>query len=282
LGQTNSSRYGGEAQLAAATPTAPYPELIPFNPTVSTSQTTQGGDAQLVTDMTPTESEPIPFNQTSVDGFANNPDIGNTSGKVNFSSFEVGVPEVNGELTPEEIYSKARDFARMNTDEGAAGLLGLHKKYGDKFFDALATGGGGDYAGYYAIPRDRAELLIETVGVMRDGDNEALLHQHQKLKELSKVTGDKSLSYMADHSALGVDNISNVFHYSAPRMLDFELTVAASISGLTGHRAIAESVKIKGGISGRTNVNSSQFSNNLYKAQLSTQEANAVLPRHPP
>ncbi|ABC30297.1 hypothetical protein HCH_03555 [Hahella chejuensis KCTC 2396] len=160
-------------------------------------------------------------------------------------------PDEATSLTEDEREEAYRDFWEAKKQGDASAILAMEEKLGDEFYHSLETGGGGPFGKYYAIPKERAELMLEGLRVIERGspidDVRAFDNKIRNIrKDLINASSDPiaarrsieviSLEGLSERVAL--EDVGSFVTEIPPRLGELEEIYAGAITAVVGHPAL--------------------------------------------
>ncbi|ABC28473.1 hypothetical protein HCH_01616 [Hahella chejuensis KCTC 2396] len=160
-------------------------------------------------------------------------------------------PDEATSLTEDEREEAYREFWEAKKQGDASAILTMEEKLGGEFYHSLETGGGGPFGKYYAIPKERAELMLEGLRVIERGspidDVRAFDNKIRNIrKDLINASSDpivarrsievSSLEGLSERVAL--EDVGSFVTEIPPRLGELEEIYAGAITAVVGHPAL--------------------------------------------
>ncbi|WP_253938246.1 hypothetical protein [Hahella sp. HN01] len=154
-------------------------------------------------------------------------------------------------LTEDEREEVYREFWEAKKQGDASAILAMEEKLGDEFYHSLETGGGGPFGKYYAIPKERAELMLEGLRVIERGSPvDDVRTFDNKIRDIRKNLINASSDPIAARRSIEVNSLDGLSERVAledvgsfvteipPRLGELEEIYAGAITAVVGHPAL--------------------------------------------
>ncbi|WP_241566857.1 hypothetical protein [Hahella sp. KA22] len=180
-------------------------------------------------------------------------------------------PDETTSLTEDEREEVYRDFWEAKKQGDASAILAMEEKLGDEFYSSLETGGGGPFGKYYAIPKERAELMLEGLRVIERGSPiDDVRAFDNKIRDIRKNLINASSDPIAARRSIEVSSLEGLSERVAledvgsfvteipPRLGELEEIYAGAITAVMGHPALVSAEIRKANLAAHSTSSSKQ------------------------